>query len=269
MFPKRCYTQYMTLPIRQALLICFLLQIGGVFFSSPSFAQLQMQVPVTTSEIGLGVGGANYKGELAPNYRFLNNQPAFTVFYRRDISRPITLRGGLMFSHRIVDDNTFSDAAYDLPLPNYRQAELRLSLAELSAVAEYNFLDYYDMRQRPRLSPYFFAGVAALVYNKKLNTDNPGLEEALDEPFDTDLTMAIPFGVGLKYALSKHWNLGLEFGARKLFTDDLDFLSEGDDKRVANPYDKDWYFYNGVSISYTFYRVNCPPKYRTTPGILD
>ena len=256
--------------IRLALLICLFLQIGSVFFSHSSFAQIQRNTPVTTSEIGVGIGGANYKGELAPNYRFLNNQPAFTVFYRRDVSNPITLRGAIMASHRIIDDNTFSDEAFDLPLHNYRQGELRLSLAELSAVMEYNFLDYYDVRMRPRFSPYFFAGVAGVVYNKKLTTNNPNLEnEGFSKPFDTDLSIAIPFGVGIKYALSKNWNLGLEFGARKLFTDNLDFLSEEDDKKVANPFDNDWYFYNGISISYTFYRTNCPPNYRTTPGILD
>ncbi|GAB3823101.1 hypothetical protein GCM10028895_29380 [Pontibacter rugosus] len=118
------------------------------FFSSSAFAQLP--TPVSTSEIGIGIGGANYKGELSPNYRFLNNQPALTVFYRRDMSNAITLRGGIMGSHRIADDNTFSDEAYEeLPFHDYRKAELKLSLLELSGVMEYNFLDYYSRRQRP------------------------------------------------------------------------------------------------------------------------
>jgi hypothetical protein len=250
--------------IPQALLICVMLQIGSAFFSTEATAQRS----VSTSEIGVGIGGANYKGELAPNYRFLNNQPALTVFYRRDLTNTFTARGGIMLSHRIADDNTIGDGVQDLPLPDYRQAELRLSLAEVSAVMEYNFLDYYDLSQKPRVSPYFFAGIAGLIYNKKLTSDNPNLEE-LDKPFDTDLTVAVPFGVGVKYALSKHWNLGLEFGARMLFNDNMDFLTEGDGKHVANPYDKDWYYYNGISLSYTFYRINCPPPYKRQPGILD
>jgi len=251
--------------IRQALLICCILQIGSAFFTGTCLAQ----TPFTTSEVGVGIGGANYKGDLAPDYRLRNNQPALTIFYRRDISSPLTLRGGLMLSHRIVDDNTLGDHAYDLPYPDYRQAELRLSLAELSAVMEYNFLDYYDLRQHPRFSPYFFAGLAGLAYNAKLTTDNAQLQPELNKAFDTRLALAIPFGVGMKYALSKHWNLGLEFGARKLLTDKLDYLSEKDSKRLANPNDSDWYFYNGISLSYTFYRINCPPGYKRTPGILD
>ncbi|RAU81527.1 type IX secretion system protein PorG [Pontibacter arcticus] len=250
---------------KQALLICSLLQIGSVFFSKATFAQS----PVTTSEIGLGIGGANYKGELAPSYRFGNNQPALTVFYRRDISKPITVRGGIMLSHRIKDDNTISDDAYNLPYPNYRQAEVKLSLAELSGVVEYNFLDYYDMRRNPRFSPYFFAGLAGFVYNVKLATDNGLLASDLNKPYKTKIGVAIPFGAGVKYALSRHWNLGLEFGARKLLTDNLDDLAEADGPVVANRHDKDWYFYNGISLSYTIFRLNCPPPYRATPGILD
>lgn len=254
----------MIFKLKQLLCIFTLLQVWSAFFSISASAQK----PVSTSEIGIGLGGANYKGELAPNYRFLNNQPAITVFYRRDIIQPLTIRGGIMASHRIVEDNTIGDHSYDLPLPNYRNSELRLTLAELSLVAEYNFLDYYDLSQDIRISPYFFAGVAGLVYHHKLETDSDAVSPRI-KPYDVNLSISIPFGVGVKYALSKHWNLGLEFGARKLFNDDLDYLSEGDGKQVANPYDNDWYFYNGISLSYTIYRINCPPTYRKQPGLLD
>jgi opacity protein-like surface antigen len=248
-------------------LICLfvILQVWDVFFSSSASAQDQ----ITTSEIGIGLGGFNYIGELAPNYRFFNNRPALTVFYRRDIIQPLTLRGGLMVGHRLGEENTIGDAGYyDMPLPNFRRSELKLTLAELSVVAEYNFLDYYDLSQNVRISPYFFAGVAGLVYNRRLDTASPLVNPSV-KPFDTNLAISIPFGVGVKYALNKHWNLGIEFGARKIFIDDLDHLSEVDSKQTANPYDNDWYFYNGISLSYTIYRINCPPTYRKKPGLLD
>ncbi|MFD3002197.1 DUF6089 family protein [Pontibacter toksunensis] len=257
-----------------ALLICFILQIGSAFFGYASYAQTKE--PVTTSELGIGIGGANYKGEISPNYRFLNNQPALTVFYRRDMSNAITLRGGLTGSHRIVDDNTFSDEAYadDRPYHAWRQTELRLSLLELSAVMEYNFLDYYDPKQKPRISPYLFIGVAGLLYNVKLYSDEhtkgrSDTGNSLNKQFNTKIGVSVPFGLGIKYALSKHWNLGLEFGARKMFTDRFDALSKDDPIYLANPHDNDWYYYNGISISYTFYRNNCPPIYKKNPGLLD
>ncbi|WP_240676107.1 type IX secretion system protein PorG [Botryobacter ruber] len=241
-----------------------MLQIKSAFFCSNLFAQ----GAVTTSELGFGIGGANYTGELAPEYRFLNNQPALTVFYRRDFTAPITLRAGMFGSHRIVNDNTIGDHSYNLPLPNYRQAEMRLSLLELSGVVEYNFLDYYDPAQAVRFSPYFFLGLAGTFYNVQTRFDNAALKNSLEEPYRTTLTFAIPIGVGIKYGLSKHWNLGVEFGARKLLNDRIDNL-RGQDKRISNPFDKDWYYYNGISLSYTFYKINCPPVYRLKPGLLD
>jgi hypothetical protein len=262
--------------IRQALLICFILQIGSAFFCDSAYAQLHQVKPITTSEIGIGIGGANYKGEISPNYRFLSNQPAMTVFYRHDLSSALTLRGGLMGSHRIFDDRTFSDEVQNLPYHDWRQAELKLTLTELSLVMEYNFLDYYaDIRQRHRISPYFFAGVAGLAYFHKLSSpygvNDVDLRANLNKPFDTspDFAVSIPFGVGVKYGLSRHWNLGLEFGARKMFTDVMDHLSEPDGPALANPFDKDMYFYNGISLSYTLYRINCPPVYKRKAGVLD
>ena len=55
----------------------------------------------------------------------------------------------------------------------------------------------------------------------------------------------------------RRWNLGLEVGARKEFTDKLDDISE-QNPLIENRHDQDWYFYNGVSISYTFYKIRCP-----------
>jgi hypothetical protein len=251
--------------IKQALLICLILQIGSAFFNSAAYAQLQQIQPITTSEIGIGIGGANYKGEISPNYRFLNNQPAMTVFYRHNISAPLSLKAALMGSHRIFNDKAFKDESQDLPYHDWRNMDLKLSMVEFSLNMEYNFLDYYaDIRQPHRVSPYFFAGVALLNYNHQLSRQGDILE-----PFDNKFTVAVPFGVGVKYALSKQWNLGLEFGARKMFNDIIDYLNENDDISIANPFDKDMYFYNGISLSYTFYRINCPPVYKRKAGVLD
>jgi hypothetical protein len=69
--------------------------------------------------------------------------------------------------------------------------------------------------------------------------------------------VAIPAGIGIKYALSPRWNLGLEAGARKTFTDELDHLVN-QNAFIDNRHTKDWYFYSGVSVSYTFYKIYCP-----------
>src|SRR5690606_2234391 len=145
--------------------------------------------------------------------------------------------------------------------------ELKGTLGELAARLEYNFLDYYDRKRAVRWTPYYFIGLAGYMYSNELRANASGLNSESRKL----IGFSIPTGAGIKFALSTNWNLGLEFGARKTFNDELDNLTaeaEGaiNTKFLANPYDKDWYFYKGISISYTFYNIPCPDFYKTTPG---
>jgi hypothetical protein len=106
-----------------------------------------------------------------------------------------------------------------------------------------------------------------------------------DEPYKT-FAFAIPFGLGVKYALSDRINLGLELGARPTFTDFLDDVSgdyvtytdllAGNGQLAAalgnrtgeltgsepvvvptgtqrgDGAKKDWYFILGATVSYNF-----------------
>lgn len=230
--------------------------VGSVFFATA--AQAQNPGAQTTSEIGLGIGGLVYRGELAPNYQFRNNRPALTAFYRRDISSAITARGSLMGGMVRADDrNVRGLNGNQPPLPAYRDAHLKGNLLELSGGIEYNFFDYHDWRDKVHFTPYVFVGVAGFFANTEVESN---AFPALDKKSNL-LSFSVPVCVGFKYALSTHWNLGLEVGARKTFTDDLDHIdgkSRGQTDLLGNPNTQDWYFYNGVNLSYTFYRINCP-----------
>ncbi len=226
--------------------------VKSIFFADETKAQ-------NTSEIGGGLGGLVYKGEVAPNYRFQNNRPGLNIFYKKDLSVPVTLKANLMAGWmRAHDENV------DLPINTFRQADVKTNLIELSAGLEYNFLDYYNQRRRTRWTPYYFISLAIANYNNKVV-----LADTYTKPFENGFVLAIPTGIGFKYALSYHWNLGLEVGARKTLlknNDRLDYLQTKDypelpraDLPHTDPYDQDWYFYNGLSISYTFYKLRCPP----------
>lgn len=245
----------MNLRIVPALLICTLVQIGSVFFTSSAKAQNQSEVR-STSEVGVGLGGMVYKGDVAPRYRLLSNQPALTIFYKKDYSKALVLRGSLLVGRIKAEDAQYAEK---LPLAAYRKAVVNTSLAELAVGFDFNFLDYYDFRRRLRYTPYFTLGAAALVYNNKTTGANAQVlyKQPSNDPYQTRFALAVPIGVGFKYALSHHLNLGVEFGARVLFTDEFDNLSV-QNEQVMNPNHNDWYFYNGISLSYTFYRINCP-----------
>ena len=244
---------------QNALLVC-LVQAGSALFCVSANAQ-------NTSEVGFGLGATNYRGEVSPIYQFENNRPAFTLFYRKDVSVPITLRGSFTAGLLRADDgNVMGENDAVPPLQNYRQVNTKGSVLEASAVVEYNFLDYHYRTDKIHFTPYLFAGIAAFYANTTTVSNN----QALTEAFNRDggmLGFAIPAGVGLKYALSEHFNLGAEVGVRKAFTDQLDHLAD-QDPLLVNPHDQDWYYYNGVSLSYTFFKIRCPDQYKKNKRLL-
>jgi opacity protein-like surface antigen len=240
-----------------ALLVCTL-QAGSAFFCASATAQ-------NTSELGFGLGATNYKGEVSPQYQFQNNRPAFTIFYRKDVSVPITLRGAFTAGLLRADDGNVSGANGGVPpLQAFRQANTKGSLLEASAVMEYNFLDYHYRTDKLHFTPYLFIGIAGFYANTSTVSNSLGGNFNRNGSF---FGLAVPAGVGFKYALSEHINLGLEVGARKAFTDQLDHLSD-QDPVLVNRHDQDWYYYNGISLSYTFYKIRCPDQYKKNKKLL-
>ncbi|KAA6433319.1 DUF6089 family protein [Rufibacter glacialis] len=244
-----------------------MVQIGSVFFALPANAQQQTGQPRTTSEVGIGIGGVVYKGEVAPRYRLKSNRPALTLFYKKDLSTALVGRASLLVGRVRAEDEDLTDnpsfLARELPLSMYRQATVTTSLLELSGGIDYNFMDYYDFRRPVRWTPYFTVSLAGLVYNNKTTAVDPTIiypdPETRDkeQAYRTGFSFAVPVGLGVKYALSERWNLGAEAGVRLFVTDAFDNLVD-QNEQVMNPNSRDMYFYNGISISYTFYKINCP-----------
>ena len=242
--------------VRITLLIG-LCSIRSLFFDNEIQAQ-------NTSEIGGGLGGLVYKGEVAPNYRFQNNRLGAVLFYKKDISTPVTLKANLLAGMIRAQDMDVS-----LPVNTFRQADVETNLVEFSAGLEYNFLDYYNQRRSTRWTPYYFISFAVARFNNKAQ-----LGKNTVKPEETATLLSIPTGIGFKFALSYHWNLGLEIGARKTLaknSDRLDYLQTKNYGRLTarelpltDPYDTDWYYYNGLSISYTFYKLPCPRPSRSS-----
>lgn len=240
---------------------------GSFFLGAAPLAQAQR---TTTSELGLGLGATTYKGEVSPQWQLQNQRPALTAFYRRDVSVPITLRAGFTAGQlRATDTNVTGAGGTTPPLQAYRQLSLSGSVYELAGVMEYNFLDYHRRRQlrRPHLTPYLFIGVAGYYANTTLRSANADLQADFNRSGGR-LGLAVPAGAGLKIALSEHFNLGLEVGVRKTFTDQFDHAGD-QAPLLVNPRDQDWYYYSGVSLSYTFFKIQCPSPYKGNKRLLQ
>jgi len=202
------------------------------------------------SELGLGVGGFSYTGDLSNKYTISDNRPGGLIYYRSNLSEVVSLRYAVSLGILQGSDKNPIDAFAAL-----RDNAFSIFIIEPTATLEYNFLDYKSKNSIIDFSPYFFIGGGFFTF---FGQEPSNAEYSTFQP-------VIPFGVGFKYNLNWHWRLNMEFGARKTFFDYLDNVSGATlpDKnyQYGNPNNKDAYYFVGISLSYAFYPVECPFDY--------
>jgi Domain of unknown function (DUF6089) len=188
-------------------------------------------------EVGLGIGGLNYTGDLAENLNIKNTSPALNLFYRYNFPNEVSvIRFNFLFGQLGADE-----AKSNTPLRVLRANNFSALLTEASLLYEYDFFDFRDIDGKYYMSPYLFGGLGIGSTSGK----------------NSNATYAnIPFGAGLKFRLNGGWNLGTEFGARKNFTDKIDGIRNSD--FVGTGINSDWYYHLGINLSYTFYSLICP-----------
>ncbi len=198
-------------------------------------------------EAGIGIGGFNYTGDLVRDFAVRHTRPGFGLLYRRNFSDHLSLRGAFHGGWISGSDTPPYDA-----LAQQRDTAFSTSIAELSAVMEYHFLDWKNNIRLLRWTPYFFIGAGVSFQ---------GAHDVQTESYSRTQPV-IPFGIGFKYMVTPVWVLALEGGVRKTFTDYIDNISGGDPAvrnfEYGNSYTDDWYYYIGISLSYTFYSIPCP-----------
>ncbi|SDE38670.1 type IX secretion system protein PorG [Riemerella columbipharyngis] len=214
-------------------------------------------------EIGMFAGNINIVGDIGETNYVL--QGTTTVKQGTRLGLPITL--GILYR---MNFNPYQTLRFDLGYSNvkfideasdenYRKQRYNSesnTLYNLDAIFEYYFLPVND-EQRAMLSPYIFGGVGALVYNSwnmSLDFRNKNLidtvgnfvqpsgsDDAYRKPIresGNNMTLSIPFGVGVKYKFNYNWALFAEVLFRPTFTDEIDY-SVISDKNVRVLYDKD------------------------------
>lgn len=245
-------------------------------------------------EAGIMVGASNYLGDLSANSSKVYLQESHLaggIFGRLNIGAAISVKLGVNYAKISGNDQNATN-----PGIRERNLNFRSNLYEASLTGEWNILGYNPYNYYRTFSPYVFGGIALYQFNPKtdylgasvalqtLGTEGQGLS-GFEAPYQLT-QLAIPMGIGFKFALNDLWNLGLEIGARKTFTDYLDDVStdyisyftlldqSGEltanlSSRTWEFYDtepgaltpitsrgdddpSDWYFIMGLSISYNF-----------------
>jgi hypothetical protein len=173
-------------------------------------------------EIGVTLGAANYVGDLAPSIVLSETKPAFGFFGRYTLSSSFALTGSMLFSQLSGSDKNF-----DFNKP--RNLSFRSNISEFAGVVEFNFLKYGKGVLDKKFTSYIFLGIGVVnfnpqgYYNNQWNDLRPLQTEGKD--YKTS-SAVIPFGLGIKWRLSKHFAFESSVGFRKTYTDRLDDVSE-------------------------------------------
>jgi hypothetical protein len=210
-------------------------------------------------EIGGGLGTAVYSGDIIR--KIDANQSGFqgTLFGKRNFDNVWSLRMGVNRAKI-----TAADAIRPIDaVASLRKGYFRGNITEISALMEFNFLDYVNHKSEFRFSPYAFFGLGYTFFRGKgrINGGEPEVNYK-------DNTVVIPFGGGVKYMLSEQLTLGLELSFRPTTSDGLD--KNEDELSVSprsptlatsinfgNPNTKDWYYFLGLTVSYTLNKARC------------
>jgi hypothetical protein len=215
-------------------------------------------------ELGGGIGVAAYSGDIIRKIDPGQLGPQVTLFGKRNFDNVWTLRVGI--SSGIIQA---ADSIKPIDeLARIRDARFRGGVIEGSAVMEFNFLDFLRNDSEFRFSPYAFFGLGYSVFIGKGNIH--GFNEF--ERYNVS-TIVIPFGGGVKYRLNDRWILAAELGFRPTLTDYFDKIDNTEPGiprfqdptnptqpfgiNFGNPNDKDWYYFLGLTVSYTFSTTKC------------
>jgi len=246
---------------------CFL--ITFTFLTLSGFSQ--------TMEIGLYGGVSYYLGDLNPGTHFQNSQISYGLLARYNIDSRWAVK--INAYRGKVKGNSQSSSF----LPD-RDLSFESPVTDISAVAEFNFLKYVTGSRRDFISPYIYAGISAFFYDpvangyslRSLGTEGQNTGYEGRKPY-SNVSVAIPFGLGVKFSLAKNLGMTLFWEMHKTFTDYLDDVSQtyylnsqninpDNPEEVlsdpslnhqpgmerGNPKNLDWYSFTGLTLTYKF-----------------
>lgn len=201
----------------------FLLALSVLFCGYTALAQ--------DKEVGVFLGTTQYQGDLSQDQITINEtRPSVGILGRYYFNPRFDIKANLYLGWIAGTDSNYS-SDHD----RYRRnLSFQSVVVDLGATAEYNLLPYISNSKHYRFAPVLFAGLSLFYFNP--TADYHGTTYAL-QPLGTEgqttgsgskyslVQLSIPVGIGFKYSLGNFWNLGLEFGLHKTFTDYLDDVS--------------------------------------------
>ena len=250
-----------------------------------SQAKAQFDDPKTL-EVGPHVGASYYMGDLNPLYPFAMSDLQYGLVVRYNEDMRWTFR--FDYSHATVKA---SDEK--IGWRPERNLNFLSKINDFSLMAEFNFIEYYTGNPKKNVSPYIFGGISVFQYTAYADVNGTlvDLSDHLTEAAPVDpkwydkafgktspIGVSIPFGMGVKFSLSRHMAATVEWRMQKTLTDYLDDVAtvypeqhaiyrdeEGNEYDLTDPtgnYDvgqqrgnsafNDWFGMGRVSLTWKF-----------------
>ena len=206
-----------------------------------------------SGDVGILGGVTYYVGDLNPGIPFRMSKPAFGLMYRQNFNSRISVRVHGLYGSVAGDD------AKNNTNPE-RNLNFESKIYEGGIQLEINFLEYFIGSKLHSISPYVFGGASVFFFKPYGNVAG---EKTELQPLRTEgqgsaynlYAFAIPFGLGIKYSVSKLIGVGAEWGMRKTTTDYIDDVS------------KTYYFDGPSTVSPTINELASDPLLTHTTGM--
>ena len=209
-------------------IIRFLLILSCLAFFVQANAQFD---DPKTLEVGPHVGVSYYMGDLNPTLPFAQSKLQYGGLVRFNYNNRWTFRFDYSRATVTADDTK-------LKWRPERGLNFTSTINDFSLTAEFNFLEYYTGNPKKNVSPYIFGGISVFQYTAFATVGDQlvdlsdyateGHVDANAKWYDkmfgktSPIGVSIPFGMGVKFSLSRHMAATVEWRMQKTFTDYLD-----------------------------------------------
>ena len=202
------------------------------------FNLLSFSLLAQVMEVGLFGGVSSYMGDMNKHKLFHKVQPTYGATVRYNFNPRVSVRIDGRYNSLSVEEQNPG------VFPN-RPVTANFNTLSVNAFGEFNFYDYFIGSKRHTLSPYIFAG---LGYDYNFLTQTGDLGE-----FNPS-SVVLPFGIGVKIALTSKLGMTIDWTMNRMFNDWLDGFPATYDANTVLQYSdsstKDYISQAGITLLY-------------------
>ena len=198
-------------------------------------------------DIGVFGGAGTYFGDMTKIDLQKSINPAYGGFVRFNFNPRYALR------FNVINGTIGAEGEFDYqPNPLDKFWSFNKNVLDISLDFEWNYLKYIVGDKDTPWTTFLYGGVGMQTYKYNIVTLNSQID-------GSEITPTIPFGLGVKYNLSKRWGIGFEGGLRKTFSDKLDNLDDPLSYKTVDGvqikftdqlHNNDWTSYVGIHLVY-------------------